>query len=696
MNQRAGVTVKVPMLNGGVNEYDIAGEVADNQLTACENVWWYKGALRTRPGMRLLQQGPTGKKQMINEREMLIADSDDGQLIVHHVDVAEGVRRIGPGGSDTIYGTPTVMGFRAPNDAEEKWYFLVSSGRVLQGSTEEDTALEDAEPYIPTVLINGYGDEGDKDYSAPAGDLYQDYNMLTNVYKATYSTDGISTRFRLPEPCAEEIDIVDGMINYGHIRIKMADGSEQTANFLKTKTTSSPIAYADFFDVTKEQIGRTSVMGIVMRGELDTNTGMLQLVLDIEEPEQDGEGTTWRQSVALPRICSNNIEVTVARSRYYAEEEKDIICSMTRCTWYGGTRSGLSGGTRLFVCGNPDQPNLLHWSGIEHPLYFPEHNYCRVGDASQAITAFGKQGELLILFKEHQMYALQYNSGSEEDYAFAEAGGVPLTTYMAQFPVTPIHDTVGCDCPDTVRLVNNRLVWANSDGHVHLLTAVNQFSERNVRDISRNVAADMAAQGEALKTAVAGEYEGYYILVAGQRAYLLDTQNSAFASFNYYSSEDTARKALPWYIWQLPAVVYGMVSDGYRALLAPPDGAQGIFELAGDTDFGMPISGYFATKTFDFGVADRTKSVGQLYLGVDMAPEGRLAVTYVTEKGTYRDPYELEGGELAAFGHNGCIRQMRLTPHMHLVQSFGLRADITAGVAVDGITIKVRQQGAVR
>lgn len=705
MNKKAAVTVKLPSLNGGVNLYDIPTEAADNQLTACENVWWYKGALRTRPGYRKPSAAisyPASGRQVVNEREMLCTELfprgalEGNYLKAYHVDVAEGTKTIGLGGSDVVYGDSdqTVLGFRVPTAGNNEWFFLLSGGTILQGSTDNRDGLNTMEPYIPTVLINGYGDEGRTDYSEPSGDVYQDYNMLTRVYKATYTTDGVSTRF-----CLLDADFGDDRTDNdngwicGHIKIIMADGSTVESDIYTVDEHGDRYAHIDLGGITGAQVGDSSYTDIQMTGNLDLNTKMVEIEFSAKVPVGDGE-TMEEYHLPLPKICSNNIEITAYRDREY-DEERETICKMTRCTWYGGSRSGLSGGSRLFVCGNPDEPNLLHWSGIEHPLYFPEHNYARVGNANEAITAFGKQGELLILFKEHQMYAAQYVAGEEDDYDFAQEGGVPITTYAATFPVTPLHDSIGCDCPDTVRMVNNRLVWVNSSGHVYMLTATNQFSERNVRDISRNIAEDMAAQGEALKTAVSGEYEGYYMLAVGQRVYLLDTQNSAFASFNYYSSEDTARKALPWYIWQMPFTIDGMVSDGTRILMTAPLSAA-TYELGGDTDGENPIAAHFATKMFDFGMQDRTKSVGQIYIGAHVVPEGSVALTYLSEKGNRRDPYEIDGGELAALGSEGGLRSTRLTPYMNLIQTFGIRVDATAAMAVDGITIKVRQQGVVR
>ena len=527
MNRRGLVSVKIPQLGGGVNLYDVPTEVADNQLTACENVWWHKGALRTRPGVTAthLPYMRHDIEQMVNDREMLVVSLLNGYLQASHIHLQNGRTKLGPtdGGNGFAGNAETVLGYRVPSAADNEWNFLLSNGNVVQGSAKEGTGLAEAQPYIPTVVMNGYG--SDKvPTTALAADAYEDYNMLTRAYICQYTTDGESQYWPLPD---KVLGISEDGAKIAHIELTLqGDGVPATYTVDLPANGSSAEVH---IKAAEMNVAGDIYQHLKIRFYLSTN-GYLQTSVVGLPKSQAGEVPKETVVGYLPRVTNNNLQVTLWRSAEH-DKKRETICKMTRCTWYGGSRSGLSGGSRLFVCGNPDEPNLLHWSGIEHPLYFPEHNYNRIGDGNEAITGLGKQGELLIVFKEHQTYALQYDAGDEADYTFAEQGGVPFTTYAAQFPVTPINDVVGCDCPDTVRLVNNRLVWANSNGHVYMLTATNQFSERNVRDISRNIAEDMAAQGEALKTAVSGEYEGYYLLAVGKRMYLLDTQNSAFASF---------------------------------------------------------------------------------------------------------------------------------------------------------------------
>jgi hypothetical protein len=384
------------------------------------------------------------------------------------------------------------------------------------------------------------------------------------------------------------------------------------------------------------------------------------------------------------------------------KSSREKICKMRQCAWFGGLRSGIGDGTRLFVCGNPDYPNLLHWSDLNNPLYFPVGNYNHIGDSGQAITGFGKQGDLLLIFKEREIHAAQYVAGTSEDIEFAKKSGVAVNVYTAKFPITPIQMGVGCDCPNTIQLVDNRLVWATSDGKVYMLPSVNQYNERNVRELSRNIRAQLSQHDpEEMKAAFAGEYAGYYVLQLIDEMYLLDTQVSAFTSFNYYTKEDNAQKALPWYVWSFP--------QGFDIMQADPSGitlcsGNQIFSVGGEYDIRYghdpywqgPIHYSFTSKLFDFDRKDMKKAVEQLYIGVGDAPENTVRISYVTDAYTVEDAMVIHNTGEFGKDEPGYMVQHRLTPNVSRVGVFGVRFEGTGTIAIGNILLKMKMQGVVR
>ena len=92
------------------------------------------------------------------------------------------------------------------------------------------------------------------------------------------------------------------------------------------------------------------------------------------------------------------------------KENLKKVFAMTRQMWFGGDAAGISGGSRVFLGANTDEKekSLVIWSGLNNPLYFPENCYAYVGNNSQSVTAFGRQSDMLVIFKERETYLTQY------------------------------------------------------------------------------------------------------------------------------------------------------------------------------------------------------------------------------------------------------------------------------------------------
>lgn len=715
-----GASVTVPYLGGGINVYDAPNRIGDNQLTDGDNLWWHRGALRTRPGLAVnagawIPVDTYTIRQRVSEREVLLSrfaqEGEQATFYASRLHLQDKHERLGMRQQGYTFahsgGNLSALGIRGRKNDDTRWYYLLSNGDILRENDDPEAGEGEgwtaAEPYIPTVLINGAGEEC---VAEAEPFVYEDYNLLTRAFQCHFTTDGTSVTWKLPmENLATDLPGAQRDSEAGGVaaRIELDVYGEGGA----LRTIEASIAYNESgrvdsvtADLTAAEAGMDETIWGNIKLEITFNpiTGVLRTRLSGVDISDGSGATTQPISGGLPFVTSNNLRITAWRGREY-EDDRLTICKMTRGEWFGGSVSGLSGGTRYFVCGNPDEPDLLCWNDTEHPLYFPELNRVRVGDDHQAITAMGKQGSLLVVYKEREIYAIQYTAGTEEDYAYAESSGVAVTSYKAIFLLTPINASVGCDCPDTVRPVNNRLVWACSDGGVYMLTATNQYSERNVRMISRNVRRLLTDCGTAaLKDAQGGEYEGHYLLLAGNRIFLMNTQTSAFASFNYYDDEDAAAKAIPWFAWTLPEqLTYtGMVSGENTILLSVTDKSAGtgtVAALEGDTDGGNPIPCRLTTKLWDFGMPDRKKSVGQIYIGLGCADLSRLQVTYVTERGRIHDPYRMQN---TLTKEEGYLPRRRLTPNVNMVQAFGLCLTSPTGLELDEIQLKIRQQGAVR
>ena len=674
-------TVTIPQLCGGLNVYDQPGQVNDNQLTQADNVWWYQGALRSRPGINRIGDLPDGYRhqvQMLNEREMLIyhfemlpnyaEQSTFFATLIQADGTCEAIGNPHNGATFSINRDtpPQIVGVRVDSHKGYDWCFFVEGNGLYTYDAAQNRWNRDRDtydpigPYVPLTLVNGRGNYApDSQYAVSL----EAPNLLTNKVQCAFTTDGVSDTYTAPFfdvlPYRAVFTVFDGEKHRDVVGEVDTDNGVITFCSLKCAELEINNSYA-FIDV---------------RLFMDSSNGTMHTLA-----YPNGNMNTPIGGFVLPKSRAvNNLKLWLYAGQSVAANSD--ICRMRQAIWFGGLRGSINTGTHLFVTGHPEKPNLLHWSEVNDPTYFPKNNYVYVGEDSSPITALAKQGELLVIFREHDIYCTRYVEGevpSQED--MTQRTALETNVHKAVFPMTQLHPNIGCDCPHTVRLVNNKLVWLTGDGRVHILTGSNQYSERNIRDASPLIERLLQQHSrEELQQAIAGELEGYYTLLVGNRMYLLDCQTSAFTSFQYYSREETAQKALPWYVWTLPEHAYtGLVYDGNGLVLL---GGDALFAPEGDTDDGQPIHSQFTTKHFCLGRPDTRKSLTGLSIEAEDIAGCRIQLRYVTDQGVQEDV-----GVLTCDGsRRGQVRLFRTTPHLRQIYHFALQAEISQPFALTGI-----------
>ena len=708
--------VSVPALNGGVNLNDAPNLVEDNQLTAVLNMWWKDQALRTRAGLATTV-----------ERSFHIQTSGMGDSLTYKVYSPVRVYRDGKpedyvccscefetsranhvfhfyrfneSGSATHVSSLTFLDYEdgdpyatgmfmfAANPTADGigLYAVFNSGDIYSMNKNfELQKIDKSEIYAPLVVVNAVGFDDTGSPPVVSGTQFEGYNLLSGAFRTAFTTDGKAHEFKLP---------LDNLtMNNGESPAVEYTGTDGTVT--RWESFSNTMFYAQ----ASAEIG-----GETVTVKLYRRSGIIEFSTGADTP------------YPLPGSISNNLIVTAWKTDPEATKK---IANMQFATWFGGDRSGINGGTRLFVSGNPDHPNLVHWSDINNPLYFPENNYAYIGESSQKVTGFGKQTDILVIFKEHEIYSAEYVSGNTYTAQDVIDGKVvDVTANAAVFPITPINSGIGCDCPNTIQLCNNRLIWATSDGAVYGLMAANQASERNVRKLSAMIESRLKAEDRyLLKSALSCDVDGHYMLFVWNRVYLLDYMDGVFQYYATYSDERKAQRNMSWYCWEfpeecMPAAVMpkgdrlsafcirnypytdssGMpkkalfgaayLLDGERDCVFHPSGPA--FET-GEFDISVEereIQSCFQTKVFDFGSQERKKKIHRLHMNMADTSNARITVSYVTEKGTMDDVYEL------SMSGTGAMVGRMLTPGVSRVCRFGVLVSSAGAIGVDGLVIR--------
>lgn len=623
----------VTAFDGGLNRRDLPAAVAENQLTDCENFWWKNGMLCSRPAVRATQTEAVGGRvtvsgarlNRVQEGRLTVGTlSSDGTAVFNRESYA----------CDTAplrvdFDVQTLEEFTEKGDGT---LFFTAEGEPV-APLESGGYLSLAEyVYVPQVLAGGRGAASLFD-APPAFEMYEQPNRLTTRFRASYTTDSNGKFFYLP---------------------LRRDSQKPLTAQLTNSSGVTVVHTVPAGDTQEEAAGRDGY-----RLEYYPTRNAVGFVKEKNAEPVESAG------------ISDNLTLTADS----IQSEAASIGRMRLFCWYGGA-GGVYGGTRLFLAGDPQNPHRLCWSDCNRPLYFPHDQYCRVGTGDQAITALARQGDQLIVFKEHEIYAADYESN-------AQTAGLCFT-------LSPVSDGVGCQSPHSVRLCRNRLVFLSDRAQVCTLISGNAYRRGNVRLLSGMVDTELqkAAQSER-EAAAAACLDGYYLLLLGETLWLFRYEDTVFESLSGYStSDEMAQRGLSWFRWRFPVALCPQTLIQAGGTVGVLSGEGIVHTLGGTVDCvaedgvatSRPIEGVLETGACAFGYPDRYKEIGETVLEWGAPEDCRMTVYYRTEQGIFQDCRTF--ATAARDSRDSAFLQVcRLTPHRARVRRLSLRVAVSGAAA---------------
>lgn len=267
---------------------------------------------------------------------------------------------------------------------------------------------------------------------------------------------------------------------------------------------------------------------------------------------------------------------------------------------YVAQYGGGSNDSRIFMAGDPQNPNVYRYTGLTGSSandyrYFPENSFNRIGSDFRLITGFSKYYAKLIVFKEEAIYALTY--------AYS-------TTSGSSFPVQQLNSQFGCDMPRSIQTIGNAPVWCHTQYGVYTMVQTWIESEKNVAPLSGNINGASFRPGlldedeATLRNCTSVDFDGKYQLYVGNKGYVWDYTLSPYIS-------GQADDLLKWFYYtNINAncfLVHGR--DLYHG-----DRATGTVTMFTDNwnDYGQPIVAKWKSKLFDFDFFAWVKTVREI------------------------------------------------------------------------------------
>lgn len=601
------MTAVMPTFSGGLNLHAGQAQIADTELADCENLLYENGQLRTRDGF---VPGASARYPYAEHTVESRHFTHRGR--VWWWEQTTFTQHGGPYTRFTLYecrqaNCEPIERFR------HDCYGGVQTGLcVPSGGARRDCRLL---VYLSDGSVFGVGDGGAVD-------------LTDEVYRPLCRINGTPTLTR------------DGAVS----GVAVEGRNRLTPQFRLAFTADGEGLY---YPLPSDATALSATVGTVTYLR-DDSSGEYTL--------RSERGVCWFEragvATALPAGAHNAVVITAT-----GEASPFPIYEMRSGCWYGGQGNSPEG-TRLFLMGESD---TLIYSAADDPLYFPDSCYLRVGSPCEAITALGRQRDDLIVFKQRELYAVGYRQGETVHADAVESGLITdLHAAVAVFPLTLIDDTVGCDLPDTVEVLDGQLIWGCRDRTVYTLCDPTSALPYRIKELNRAVSSDFLPYPRTVSGVTFRSR--YYLLWDG-------------ALWVYGDGV--------WFRWSWPqngATPLAVLATDVLLVLGEDDQRRYLFFQGGDdvtvTGESFPVIGRMRTKSFDFGTPETYKAV----TAVAAEAGGRnIRPRYHTERETVTDSIHTpdRGGLL------------QLTPSLPRLRRFALELE-GEGLTVGAVTVTVK------
>lgn len=290
------------------------------------------------------------------------------------------------------------------------------------------------------------------------------------------------------------------------------------------------------------------------------------------------------------------------------------------------TRYGYFNNNRVFVAGNPDEPNMDYMTGVEDPSYFPEFGWTKIGAKYSAIQGYLHYGSILAIVKEDtnidpELYIRSFEVMEDQTVIFPVQQGVKGVGSSSSLAFGSLRD--------------DPLFYAKEG--VYAISGTDASQKNTVQN--RSYFVDNKLRMESGKP-IAAVWQDRYLLC------FPDTKHCYVADSRQTSGSNVSNFEYEWYYWEnIPAVrfyeidgeLYFGTRDGkfckFNTDIADlskfSDGMKR--NSAGEWHDGIAVPCFWKTKADVLGSISDNKSLSRRGCSVMLKPYEKSSVQAVVE-----------------------------------------------------------------
>ena len=309
----------------------------------------------------------------------------------------------------------------------KNFYSEKTEYHIYELSDDYLTWNEVADFYTPTVYINGRGnsyEEAKKLYNV--SDLspksLEMPNLLYNRFYAYYSSDGVSSTFRLP---------------YTKLENSTIECIIHTTPSAYGKWVISPGKTTHTITFNEKSVTMT----------VNRSKGWVSFTVDdVDFPIK-----------IMKYYTENNIRIGAVVN---ADSDFENIVSCD-CSERIGDKIYFSGG---------NDKNKLYYCDWDNPLYFPSVSNNEIGACDKKVESIIAFGEDLIAFKKDELYKVKINKGKAINKIALLADNGGIFNEVCEFSVVSISENIGCERIRTIDRLEGKPIWLGNDNTVYIMT----------------------------------------------------------------------------------------------------------------------------------------------------------------------------------------------------------------------------------
>lgn len=677
LQQDAAKVLRVRSFKEGTVTDQLPSEIPDGALANSENMWRDGGLLSTRLGLLadtgniIKSDNPSaydsfsyriadGEVYIDGECKKIAVEEyleDDSHYFCHMFLVGEdGISS--PTGyflfdriTDIDFYIPTNILFYSGKKLNGAGVFaLVSceniyktsekSWRIYELSETLDSWQEYNSFYTPVVYINGRGtryEEARATGLAFTGQpkLLESQNILTDRFKAYFTSDGYSSCFRLP---------FSGLNNKAVI----------------CRVYKTPSSYTEW----RIAEGGSSATAVFYTAQITLN-------IDREKGMIYFTDSAGEYSVPMMSLYhENNICVTAGKEPEYGI--KSVVSSTCHAVY----------GSKIIFSGGSDKNKIISVNA-DNPLYFPVGSLGTVG-GDNSVNALLSCKNGLLAFKEDAIYNITVKNGSAINSNSLLADDSSIFTTNDTFTVKKINGGRGLKNKHTCLLCDNYAVWLGTDKRLYALNT----SSFEITELSGAIANRLELLSDSeLQSAFAVEIDKRYFLLTDGKAVIMDYRERGVKAPSWYFWSFNNIKTLAGMSYNGKLRLFCVGSDGkvlYTARLSGVEDTEIRLTDGSPQVIKTNVKSSLKTKRFDFGSMTGKKLIDCIFLAASAGEKLEIFIN-----GRRFDSVRLSEPELDC--DSGALKSVKLIPHLNAVKSLQLDLKAEHGFSLGELSVNYRE-----